>query len=192
MKIADQTQIAQNLHHLVSTARKPPANWDFCPSSTYLALQEQVQVHALISGQPVRRGPAYQIPRFLQSDLPLEPAAMARKSRRTTPHSERTLDEACGTSVREPSTSQMKSGWRDLQRQRAERSDSQAPWEVSATPTTGQVSGERSEAGNAARCHLLLCSSLLSTPRPSFSEESGSDLLLDRDFRLDSTSLLTR
>lgn len=57
MKIADQMQIAQKLRHLVSTARKPPANWDFCPSAMYLALQEQVQVHAPPAVNPSAEDP---------------------------------------------------------------------------------------------------------------------------------------
>lgn len=51
----------------------------------YLALQEHVQVHALNSGQPVRRGPAYRIPGFLQGHLPLEPAVIGTEV--TTDHS---------------------------------------------------------------------------------------------------------
>jgi hypothetical protein len=57
------------------------------------------------------------------------------------------------------------------------------PEEVSAMPTTGQVSGERSEVGNAARCHLPLCSFSLPLAFRASARNRGHLLLLHRGKR---------
>lgn len=75
---------------------------------------------------------------------------------------------------------------------RAKRRSTGASEEASATPTTGQVSGERSEVSNVARCHLPLCSFSLS-PRFRASARNRDRVLPNhRRKRADSTPSTTR
>lgn len=56
--------------------------------------------------------------------------------------------------------------------------------EVSAMPTTGQVSAERSEVRNAARCHLPLCSFLYLRASGALAEDRGHFLPLHQGKRV--------